>query len=424
MSPPTPCYPLSLSQTLSFASTWGRSPSLTYTDYTARCCDLLQRHSPLQGDHILAWQVRLERLIEETNDLRRTQRGHSQSEYQIGLMIRGMETQLAEWETRMDPHIASVPSIRIGVLFTRVFLSGAPLLKLPSVKLPPLDSSSAFRADPQRLMSVVPALHEIYEYLLSLDPAEVNSFIGIEWGALILSIILGFRMSFPLAVCPEWDDRAAREAVRFGEYVDRFCNMGGAQGAETAADIKAGLTGSNNNNNSNNLTPASSGQRSMDVLSASKIVLEMVKKKFMKRVAKLEGISLAQQRQQQQQQQQQQHDQHLHQQQVAAMLAAAAPHPVSLPLAGARRNTAHDPSVGGCPMMDGSLEPYYQYWDETFSNNLVAASTFAAAGGGGQGGPEGTGQAEMDAAGAGLPNDLWTAMTMGWAQGAVSLDDV
>jgi hypothetical protein len=418
MPPLHPFFPLTLSQIPSFASTWGRSPSLTYTDYTARCCDLLQHQSPLKGDHILAWQARLERLIEETNDLRRTQRGHSQSEYQIGLMIRGMETQLAEWEARMDPHIASIPSIRIGILFTRVFLSGAPLLKLPSVKLPPLDSSSAFRADPQRLMSVIPALHEIYEYLLSLDPAEVNSFIGIEWGALILSIILGFRMSFPLVVCPEWDDRAAREAVRFGEYIDRFCKMGGAQGAESAADIKAGLTATSNNNSSgNNLTPASSGQRrSMDVLSASKIVLEMVKKKFMKRVAKLKGTSLAQQRQQQQQEQQDQQ----HQQQMAAMLAAAAPHPISLPLPNAGRNTAHDPTVGGCPMMDGSLEPYYQYWDETFSNNLVGASTFAAAGG--QGGAEGTGQAEMDAPGAGLPNDLWTAMTMGWAQGGVSLE--
>ncbi|KAK4127928.1 hypothetical protein N657DRAFT_654015 [Parathielavia appendiculata] len=388
-----------------FASTWGRSPSLTYTEYTARCCDLLQRHSPLQGDQVLAWQVRLERLIEETNDLRRTQRGHSQSEYQIGFMIRGMETQLAEWEARMPPDIASVPSIRIGVLFTRVFLSGAPLLKLPSVKLPPLDASSAFRADPQRLMSVVPALHDIYEYLLSLDPAEVNSFIGIEWGALILSVILGFRMSFPLAVCPEWDDRAARETVRFGEYVDRFCSMGGMQdGGRNAADIKAGLA---------QASLSSSGpQRSMDVLSASKVVLEMVKTKFTRRVAKLEKLAATRQQHQQQHQQQEQ-------EQVAAMLAAAAgaaPYPVSVP---------HDSAVGGCPMMDGSMEPYYQYWDETFSNNgLVApSSTFAAAVAGGQGGAEeGFRQAGMDPAGAGLPNDLWTAMTMEWAQGGVGLE--
>ncbi|KAK4125275.1 hypothetical protein N657DRAFT_570671 [Parathielavia appendiculata] len=381
-----------------FASTWSRSPPLTYTDYTARCCDLIQHHSRLEGDHVLAWQVRLERLVEETNDLRRTQRGHSQSEYQIGLMIRGMETELAEWETNMNPDIASVSSIRIGVLFTRVFLSGAPLLKLPSVKLPPLDSSSAFRADSQRLMSVIPALHELYEYLLSLDPADVNSFVGIEWGALILSVILGFRMSFPLAVCPEWDDRAAREAVRFGEYIDRFCEMGRSKDGESGAEVKASVAAANNDN----VAPALGGQqRSMDVLTASKIVLDMVKTKFMRRVAKLEGLAAAQQRQQQQH--------------VAAMLAEAAPHPLPM-----QSSNAHDPAVGGCPMMDGSLEAYYKYWDETFSNNLVAASTSAATGR--PGGADDTGQVGVESAGAGLPNDLWTALTMGWAQEGMSFN--
>ncbi|KAK4155340.1 hypothetical protein C8A00DRAFT_13627 [Chaetomidium leptoderma] len=383
----------------SFASTWGRSSSLAYTEYTARCSDLLQHHSPLQGDRVLAWQARLQRLVEETNDLRRTQRGRSQSEYQIGLMIRGMETQLAEWEARMDmdPPIAANTSIRIGVLFTRVFLSGAPLLKLPSVRRLPLpalvdessSSSASFCADPRRLMSVIPALHALYEYLLALDPAEVNSFIGIEWGALILGIILGFRMSFPLVVCPEWDDRAAREAVGFRGYVDRFCNMGGG-----------GL------NQSSNLTPASSsgaGPRSMDVLSASKVVLDMVRRKFLKRVVKLEG---AQQRQQQQQQQ------------MEAILAAA-PHPVPMPMptAGRRAAVPHDSAISGCPMMDGSMEPYYPYWDETFNSNL-AGSAFVATGA--QGGVEGA--IGMDSGGVGLPNDLWTAMTMGWSQGDVDFD--
>ncbi|KAK4239154.1 hypothetical protein C8A03DRAFT_14436 [Achaetomium macrosporum] len=367
-----------------FASTWGRTPSLTYTEYTARCCDLLQHHSPLRGDHVLAWQVRIERLIEETNDLRRTQRGRSQSEYQISLMIRGMETQLAEWEARMGPEMAlSTPSLRIAVLFTRVFLSGAPLLKLPSPKLAGQQPES-FRPDPHRLVAVIPAIHEIYEYFLTLKPADVNSFIGIEWGALILSVILGFRMSFPLALCQDWDDRAARELIKFGEYMDRLCQMGG-EGYDVE-EIKASLTPS---------APPSSGagaglgrgRRTMDVLSASKIVLDMVRKKFLKRVAKL----------------QQRRQQAMEATLVAA--AAAPPHPVP----------PHDPAVGECPMMDGSLEPYYPYWNETFTSNLVAGGISAIE-------AHGAGQAEMDIAGVGVPNDLWTAMTTGWAQGDTNFE--
>jgi len=343
---------------------------------------------------VLAWQARLERLIEETNDLRRTQRGRSQSEYQIGLMIRGMETQLAEWEARIERPVASNTSVRIGVLFTRVFLSGAPLLKLPSVKLvPSLDPASTFRADRDRLMGVVPALHEIYEFFLALDPAEVNSFIGVEWGALILSVILGFRMSLPLVLCPEWDDRAAREAVRFGEYIDRFCQMGG----EDVREIDSGLTAAAAAGGPGASGAAQKG-RSMDVLSASKIVLEMVKKKFRRRVARLEGKQLQQQQQQQQLQE-------------AELMLAAPPHP--------RRPGAPaslDPAVSGCPMMDGSLEPYYPYWDETFNSNLVGS-------GFGIAGAQGTGQAELDASGASVPNDLWAAMTMGWVtQGDVNFD--
>jgi len=163
----------------------------------------------------------------------------------------------------------------------------------------------------------------------------------------------------------------------------------------------------------------------MDVLSASKIVLEMVKRKYLRRVAKVE--------QQQQQQQQQQPQQHQHQQdsQMEALLAAAtaaAAHPMPGRGGFTRGGAAHDPAVSGCPMMDGSLEPYYPLWDETFTNHLVA-STFAAPpqaqqqGGVGEG--EGAGLADADSAGVppvGVPNDLWTAMTMGWAQGDANLN--
>jgi hypothetical protein len=328
---------------------------------------------------VLAWQVRIERLNEEANDLRRTQRGHSQSEYQIGLMIRGMETQLAEWEARMGREMLSTtPSLRIAVLFTRIFLSGAPLLRLPLPKVVG-QQPEPFRPDPRRLMAVIPAVHDIYEYFLTLTPADVNSFIGIEWCALIMSIILGFRMSFPLALCPEWDDRAARELVKFEEYVDRLCKMGG-EGYDVEK-IKASLAPS--------AAPPSSGagvgqgksRMALDVLSASKIVLDMVRKKFLKRVARL--------------QQQQAMQATL----AAADAAATVPHPLP----------PHGSASSGCPMMDGSLEQYYPYWDETFTNTVVAGGFTASE-------ARGAGHADMDIAGVGVPNDLWTAMTSGWAQ--------
>lgn len=328
-------------------------------------------------------------------------------------MLRGMETQLTDYHAHIPAALASAPSIRIALLFTRVFLSGAPLLKLPSVKLPAIDNPvSAFRADPQRLMAAIPALHELYEYFLALAPGEINAFTGVEWGALILAVILGFRMSLPLVVCPEWDDGVAREKVRFGEYIGRFCGLGrgGGGGGVSADGIGKG----------GDLAPASSGGgqgKSVDVVSASRIVLEMVGRKFRKRVARLEAAAAAaakavQERQQQQQQQQPEPEpeqyQQQHHQRVEAMLADA-----SMPTPTGRGVV---PAHSGCPMMDGSLEQYYPYWDETFNSNLVAnafATTTAA---------EASGQCEMDPAGVGVPNDLWTSMTMGWAQGGSGFD--
>ncbi|KAK4181377.1 hypothetical protein QBC36DRAFT_366858 [Triangularia setosa] len=419
---PTPARLEEIRTYVAFASTWGRTPPLTYNAYLAHCCDMLSRHSTLQGDQILVWQARLQRLVEEANDLRRTQRSsgpHSQqSEYQINLMIRGMETQLKEWEACMSEELKSTPSLRIPLLFTPLFISGAPLLKLPSTKLSPLldPAQTSFRADPSRLLSIIPTLREFYEYFLSLPTEDINAFMGQEWGSFILLIILGFRMSFPLSVCPGWDDKLARERLDMGGFLGRMC-----QGQEEGEG--EGVSGDNK------------GKQGMDVLSASRVVLGVVRRKFERRVAKVEK-----ERQEREQQERERQQQGLlgkvvggfgmmgqQQQQIGGQQVGG-------------QAQQHDPSIGGCPMMDGSMEGYYAYWDETFTN------TNSGIGGGGSGGgfqmPPG-GHPPVGGAGGGttgqipaqqqqqqqtmmMPqvssSDLWAMMTVAWAQGDMTFD--
>ena len=92
-----------------FATSWNRAPALYYTRYTAKCCDILERDSALRGDRVLAWLARIQRILEEVNELRKTHHraAGGQNEYQISLMLKGMESQLAEWEGRMAPEISS-----------------------------------------------------------------------------------------------------------------------------------------------------------------------------------------------------------------------------------------------------------------------------------------------------------------------------
>lgn len=178
--------------------------------------------------------------------------------------------------------------------------------------------------------------------------------------------MLGYRLSFPLPDCPEWDDGAARATVvRFGEHLEKLVNMGG-EGVQPGR---------------------------MDVLSASKVVLRVLEEKFRRRVARLEpkrrGV-------------------------VGALWAVAT---------GQGQGEGERVATGtgtGCPMLDGSMEAYFPVWDETFA---VGRGVGGQHQGGGVGvGMDGTGMGMMGgiAVGTGeeMPygNDLWATISMGWAQ--------
>lgn len=315
---------------------------------------------------------------------------------------------LAGYTTQPYPSSLSTPSpcrpdanpapasLRILLLFTPLFLSGAPLLKLPSTKLTPLldPSQTTFRADASKLSSLIPTLREFYSYFLSLPAQEINAFMGQEWGSFILVIILGFRMCFPMAICPEWDDKLARERIGMGEFLGKMC--GDAAGEE-------GGKGKGT---------------SMDVLSASRIVLGVVKKKFDRRVQRVER----------EQREEQERQRGLIGRVVEGLgLGLGGGGEGQVAGGGGGGGGGHDGSIGGCPMMDGSMEGYYAYWDETF------ADTAGLGGGGFQGpnvGPMGGGETTTTTGGIpqqqqAMPQvsgDLWGTMTMAWAQGGMTFD--
>jgi len=215
---------------------------------------------------------------------------------------------------------------------------------------------------------VVPTLHAILEFFLGLPAGEINAFCGADWGSLILALVVGYRLSFPLPDFPDWDDAHARRVVRFDEYLDRLCRMGDGSDSE---DIRAGLESSQ--------PPTAALRHSMDVLSASKVVIGVVRDKYNRRVRKLDAPPPATKGI------------------VRTMWAAATggggssiPAPVPQP-----------PVIPGteCPMLDGSAEQYYPYWDETFAANHLAP----------QGGFAGIDEQQQQ-----QYNDLWSTISMGW----------
>ena len=270
--------------------------------------------------------------------------------------MKGMETQLREWQSNMPHDISStreyfdgrkrnmllthmLATLTMSNLFTEMYIFGAPLLKLPTAKKLDLDQPG-IRQSPDRLRPCLNILRTFFEYIIALPASEFVNFCGMDWDHFIVAIILSFKLSFPLAVCPEWDAGAARHELNLGYYLDKL--------AYQEAD----------------LTPASN--KPSDVVSASKVVLGVVKRKWDKRLAALNP-----------------------------------PHPGPI-----------DKTMVGCPMLDGSLDPFIELWEEDFINTKLPSTVGSVSG---AGGPAEVSQPAVY-------HDLWATMTLGWTR--EGMDDI
>ncbi len=296
---------------------------------------------------------------------------------------------------------------RLQFLLARIFLRGATLLKVTGTAkqrqehnayIGPLESAD--------LVSRIPLLRELYN-LYSVQSREcLNALSCISWGAVVLSLILGYRMSFPIAGCAIWDDAAVRRDLKLDECLEKMCRAGGT------------------NINMNTLTPASA-RKNMDVMSASQLVMHVLLRKYQRRVAKIERRDAS-----------------------TGDGTEARAEAVTPPLPGADflASAPMPPNKAktDCPMIDGSLESFYPLWDETFVDpslyadpltNLVPDGQAMAMdlGAGGMAGLGDDGQIQMGGMGAdggpdqlqgGLVPDIWATMTMGWAQNEISFDNM
>ena len=67
---------------------------------------MLDGDQQVAGDRLLTWLARMEHLMEEVSELRKNQR-NMPNDYQTSLLMKGMETQLREWQSNMPTDISS-----------------------------------------------------------------------------------------------------------------------------------------------------------------------------------------------------------------------------------------------------------------------------------------------------------------------------
>ncbi|OBR02205.1 Zn 2cys6 transcription factor [Colletotrichum higginsianum IMI 349063] len=275
----------------SLALAWARMSqvSLSYTSWTATCCDILEHGSALEGDHTLAWLVRLLHITEEAFETTKIVPVTEQAKQQAHFILLKLENQLRDWQSQIPSSSADVSSIKIASLFTEIFLLAGPVYRLTSAS----KVGDAYLGPPTplpRLERCLTLLRSLFNFIVNLDKAALLEINSIDWGRLIQTTIVAIRLSFPLPLCPEWDHARAREQLQFDSYLAKLC----AHHEE--------------------LTPLT---KSIDVLSASKVMFAVIRRKYEARLANIDA-------------------------------------PVN----------KLSRSIPGCPMFDGSLDAYFPIWDQ------------------------------------------------------------
>ncbi|KAF3063529.1 hypothetical protein GL218_02405 [Daldinia childiae] len=353
-----------------YAWAWSKSSTLKYTPWMAKCCDMLEQYSDLEQDHILVWLVRLQYVLNEFEELHRSYKKHdtsNQSDHHKQLIRVGLEMQLRDFQARIPIHLSTKPSILMASLAGDAFLLAAPLMQ--TIRPRPEDAT-ALMIDPAKLQSAAYTARTLLDYIVNLSPTQMSCFCGADLTRFILTIILGYRLSFPMSFCPSYDYSQGRKVLDLGMYLTKLSsNNDDGDGGGNTDDAVA-------NSSTKRLS------KKTDVVSALKVVLGSVKTSFDKK---------------------------------SAVLEAAA--------------EEHNKRVRLCPMFDGSLEQYLPQWEgeeQQGSSNNTSGSSYAPSSHSGTGtgsslahpAAPSTASEGVSSPGSAKPmlfHDLWATMTMGWA---------
>ncbi|KAI1140797.1 hypothetical protein F5Y05DRAFT_402882 [Hypoxylon sp. FL0543] len=346
-------------------SSWGWSKPyiLRYTPWMAKCCDMLEQYSDLEQDHILAWLVRLQYILNEYEELHRSYKKPdtgSPNEHQRKFVQLGLETQLRDFQSKISGHISTTPCILMASLAADAYILAAPVMQ---TFRPRADDCVNPLIDASKLLAATYTVRAFFDYVTSLSAEQIGYFCGGDIGRLILTIILAYRLSFPLQVCPSYDYTQGRKIIEFDAVLTKLSAIenGGEDGIEKDDDASGKAAGRTS--------------KKVNVVTAFKVVLGSLKSKYDKKSADLEAAA-------------QEHSKKMH----------------------------------GCPMLDGSLDQYLPLWEGNmnFTNSSYATPSLNESSLPIPMNDQvlNSGVQSERTPGSSKPavfHDLWATMTMGWA---------
>lgn len=240
---------------------------------------------------------------------------------------------------RLDANLKEGP-VKILNLFVDVYIAGGSLTLVPRPRNPA--TSNTLMPTPSRLAASVSSLRSLLDHFSEAENATTfSSFTAADWGRLTLCVVLAMRLSFRVPECPQFNHIPARHELRLGDFLDRMCG-------------------------DTDLAPST---KHVDVFSATRVVLKVLKLKYDRRL------------------------------ELALATEAAEP------TAEQDSNIPRLPLSAGCPMLDGSLEQFFPIWDPSLPDTNIPSLQM----------PPPPMSGPSSSATRPVFHDLWATMTMGWA---------
>lgn len=202
--------------------------------------------------------------------------------------------------------------------------------------------NKAFKSEHRDVVAAVNTTKQLLDYVATFDQSTFASLTTHDWCRIILTIIISMRVSFPMADYPQFDYVQARVRLQLSDFLGRVC--------DDAMDI-----------------PPAPSSAKVDIQSATRVVLRIVKRKYDERVAEEE----------------------------AKRLEGMEP--------------AFDDVRISCPVLDGSVDQVLPAWDAWTTPMPMDMPEYVGESGLMTPQSRSTGQEPVF-------HDIWATMTMGWAR--------
>ncbi|KAF4340303.1 hypothetical protein FBEOM_5814 [Fusarium beomiforme] len=196
---------------------------------TSIALEILQNNAQVDGDITLVALVRSSSLFADMSETIRE--GDLQRATECQIILRRLEQDFLELQPTTNQPITGLEAIRFQVMFVDIFLDCGSMLGLPvSKKYASTDASVLYPSLPT-LYEATRKIRTFLSLVVDLGSPSLLSFTINDWTRLIVVLTLSFRLSFPLALCPEFDSAYARSQIQLGRFL-RDMSQGANPGVE------------------------------------------------------------------------------------------------------------------------------------------------------------------------------------------------